>query len=208
MVQHTDTHMGTPYTYMGEAIVLAHTRIYGLPVYAYGQPIRVRVAPIRIWAASTRMGCPYADGTAHTRMGRIPVWDGTVTCPRWALREARRRDISSINYAAVNCKESTTTKCSIQIGSLALRGTVNVPRYHNFSMAGYNRGKTWGKTSDLGHSTVTALRQHYWIPTARRMVGRLLKKCVICRRIAGRPFSVPDPHQYHMPEFRKVHHLM
>ena len=43
------------------------------------------------------------------------------------------------------------------------------------------------------HSTVTALRQHYWIPTARRVVGRLLKKCVICRRVAGRPFSVPDP---------------
>ena len=38
--------------------------------YAYGQPIRVRVA-------HTHMGCPYAYETAHTRMGRIPVWDGT-----------------------------------------------------------------------------------------------------------------------------------
>ena len=43
------------------------------------------------------------------------------------------------------------------------------------------------------HSTVTALRQRYWIPTARRVVGKLLKKCVVCRRIAGKPFSVPDP---------------
>ena len=41
----------------------------------------------------------------------------------------------------------------MQIGSLALLGTVNMPRYHNFSMAGYNRGKTWGKTNDPGHST-------------------------------------------------------
>ena len=76
-----------------------------------------------------------------------------VTCPRWALREAQRREISSINYAAVNLKESTTTKCSIQIGSLALRGTVNMRRYQNFSMAGYNRSKNQGKTNDPGYST-------------------------------------------------------
>ena len=43
------------------------------------------------------------------------------------------------------------------------------------------------------HSTVTALRQRYWIPTACRVVGRILKKCVICRRVAGKPYSVPDP---------------
>ena len=41
--------------------------------------------------------------------------------------------------------------------------------------------------------TVTALRQHYWIPAARRVVAKLLRKCVICRRIAGKPFPVPDP---------------
>ena len=46
MVQHTDTHMGI-HTHMGEARVLAHTCI---------------------WAASTRMGCPYAYGAAHTRI--------------------------------------------------------------------------------------------------------------------------------------------
>ena len=61
MVQNTDTHMGT-HTHMGEARVLAHTRI---------------------WATRTRMGSPYAYGypiriwAASTRMGRIPVWDGT-----------------------------------------------------------------------------------------------------------------------------------
>ena len=42
-------------------------------------------------------------------------------------------------------------------------------------------------------STVTALRQHYWIPAARRVVGSLLKKCVVCCRVVGKPFSVPDP---------------
>ena len=43
------------------------------------------------------------------------------------------------------------------------------------------------------NSTITALRQRYWIPSARRVVGRLLKKCVICRRVTGKPFAVPDP---------------
>ena len=28
-----------------------------------------------------------------------------------------------------------------------------MPRYHNFSMADYNRGKAQGKTNDPGHST-------------------------------------------------------
>ena len=57
MVQHTDTHMAT-HMHMGEARVFAHTCMY------MGYPY-------------TRMGCPYAYGTAHTCMGRIPVWDGT-----------------------------------------------------------------------------------------------------------------------------------
>ena len=43
------------------------------------------------------------------------------------------------------------------------------------------------------HSTVTALRQCYWIPAAWRVVAKLLRKCVICRRVAGKPFPIPDP---------------
>ena len=42
-------------------------------------------------------------------------------------------------------------------------------------------------------STITALRQCYWIPTAKRVVARLLRKCVIRRRVAGKPFPSPDP---------------
>ena len=43
------------------------------------------------------------------------------------------------------------------------------------------------------HATVTALRQCFWIPAARRVVAKLLRKCVICRRVAGKPFPTPDP---------------
>ena len=33
--------------------------------------------PAHMHMGSTCMGCSYAYGTVHTRMDRIPVWDGT-----------------------------------------------------------------------------------------------------------------------------------
>ena len=42
-------------------------------------------------------------------------------------------------------------------------------------------------------STVTAIRQMYWIPAIRAYVRKLLRKCVICVRLTGKPYSVPDP---------------
>ena len=42
-------------------------------------------------------------------------------------------------------------------------------------------------------STVTALRQSYWIPTARQYVKSLLRRCVVCRKYSGKPYVAPDP---------------
>ena len=42
-------------------------------------------------------------------------------------------------------------------------------------------------------STVTALRERHWIPTARRVVAKLLCERVICHRVAGKPYSIPNP---------------
>ncbi|CAC5355716.1 unnamed protein product [Mytilus coruscus] len=42
-------------------------------------------------------------------------------------------------------------------------------------------------------STVTVLSQHFWIPTIRRYVKTLLRCCVTCRKVTGRPYPVPDP---------------
>lgn len=42
------------------------------------------------------------------------------------------------------------------------------------------------------NSVITAARQRYWIPSIRRVVRSLLKKCVICKRVSGRPYSAPD----------------
>ncbi|XP_065911263.1 uncharacterized protein [Dysidea avara] len=41
--------------------------------------------------------------------------------------------------------------------------------------------------------TVTALRQVYWIPSARQYVRKLLRRCVICNKLMGKPFRAPDP---------------
>ena len=42
------------------------------------------------------------------------------------------------------------------------------------------------------NSVITAARQRYWIPSIQRVVRSLLKKCVICKRVSGRPYSAPD----------------
>ena len=41
--------------------------------------------------------------------------------------------------------------------------------------------------------TVTHIRQKYWIPTIRQCVRSILRKCVICTRIQGKPYKAPDP---------------
>ena len=43
------------------------------------------------------------------------------------------------------------------------------------------------------NGTVAALRQEYWIPSARQLVRRLLRQCVSCRKVIGKPYSIPDP---------------
>ena len=42
-------------------------------------------------------------------------------------------------------------------------------------------------------STVTALRQVYWIPTIRQRVKKQLRQCVTCNKLSGRPYRTPDP---------------
>ena len=42
------------------------------------------------------------------------------------------------------------------------------------------------------NSIITALRQRYWIPRIRQTVRNLLRKYVICRKVSGRPYSVPE----------------
>jgi len=41
-------------------------------------------------------------------------------------------------------------------------------------------------------STLTALRQSFWIPSGRQYVKKLLRRCIICRRHAGRPYAAPE----------------
>ena len=42
-------------------------------------------------------------------------------------------------------------------------------------------------------ATLTALRQTYWIPAARYYIKSILHHCVICNRVQGKAYSVPDP---------------
>ena len=41
--------------------------------------------------------------------------------------------------------------------------------------------------------TVTALRQVFWIPCIRQCVKSILRQCVPCRKVIGKPYKAPDP---------------
>ena len=43
------------------------------------------------------------------------------------------------------------------------------------------------------NSTITALRQTYWIPTIRQCVKGLLRHCTTCRRHISKSYTPPDP---------------
>ena len=43
------------------------------------------------------------------------------------------------------------------------------------------------------NSTLTTIRQKFWIPTARQRVKSQLRRCVICRKHSGKPYQTPDP---------------
>ena len=42
-------------------------------------------------------------------------------------------------------------------------------------------------------STVTFLRQKFWIPNIRQRVRSAIYRCIICRKVSGQPYSAPDP---------------
>ena len=43
------------------------------------------------------------------------------------------------------------------------------------------------------NSTLTALRQNYWVPSGRQRVKNLIDHCVTCRRVSGAAYNAPDP---------------
>ena len=43
------------------------------------------------------------------------------------------------------------------------------------------------------NSTLTALRQTYWIPAACQRIKSIIRKCLVCRKTTGKPYTIPDP---------------
>jgi len=54
--------------------------------------------------------------------------------------------------------------------------------------------------------TLTALRQMYWVPCARQRISALLRKCVTCRKLAGQPYTAPDPPPLVKPVYNRPCH--
>ena len=47
------------------------------------------------------------------------------------------------------------------------------------------------------NSTLTALRQQYWIPSGRQYIKGLLRYCNICKRHNGKPYAAPEQAPLH-----------
>ncbi|XP_071132987.1 uncharacterized protein [Mytilus edulis] len=41
--------------------------------------------------------------------------------------------------------------------------------------------------------TITHIRQSYWIPAIRQCVNSVLRKCIQCQKIIGKPYNSPEP---------------
>ena len=50
------------------------------------------------------------------------------------------------------------------------------------------------------NSTLTMIRQKFWIPTGRQRIKSILLHCTTCRRHMGKPYTIPDPAP--LPEIR------
>ena len=55
----------------------------------------------------------------------------------------------------------------------------------------------YDKHADVKHSkvkqTLTELRQEYWICRGRSFVTKLLRSCVTCNKLSGKPYLYPAP---------------
>ncbi|XP_002735894.1 uncharacterized protein LOC100369374 [Saccoglossus kowalevskii] len=65
-----------------------------------------------------------------------------------------------------------------------------LPAHHKFSELSITQ--THAQTLHSGvESTVTLLRQRYWIPKCRSTVKSVLYKCITCKRLGGKSYEVP-----------------
>jgi len=48
------------------------------------------------------------------------------------------------------------------------------------------------------NATLTVIRQKFLILALRRQVQTILKRCVVCKKVNGRPYQIPDPPPFHL----------
>ncbi|KAL5009405.1 hypothetical protein ScPMuIL_014986 [Solemya velum] len=58
------------------------------------------------------------------------------------------------------------------------------------------------------NNTITFIQQTYWIPKIRQCVKKILRKCLPCLKIRGKPYQAPDPHLCHKIDCNVVHHFL
>ena len=94
--------------------------------------------------------------------------------------------------------DNRVLRCKGRLGNSSLAYTaknpVLLPAKHHLSSLVIKDAHN--KTMHSGvHSTLTCLREDYWIPRGRESVKRFIKQCLICARFSGKPFALMPPPQ-------------
>ena len=67
-----------------------------------------------------------------------------------------------------------------------------LPSHHNYTTLVIKNARVSLLHAGV-NTTLMALRQQYWIPSARQRIKSFIRKCVICKKTSGKPYNMPDP---------------
>lgn len=94
--------------------------------------------------------------------------------------------------------ENRVLRCRGRLENSSLAYTTRnpalLPAKHRLSLLIIKDAHHKTKHSGVG-STLTCLRECYWIPRGREAVKRFVKQCIVCCRYAGKSFAVMPPPQ-------------
>lgn len=92
--------------------------------------------------------------------------------------------------------ENQVVKCQGRIGnstlSLATKKPILVPTRHPFVDLLINDTHERVKHGGIG-VTLTTIRERYWLLKGRQSVKRVLRPCVVCKRLEGPPYTTGTP---------------
>ena len=109
--------------------------------------------------------------------------------------KSSKRSTTLINQLRLFLDESGLIRLDGRLNNASLDSDTKfpylIPKHHAVTELLIRRAHVQTKHSGM-RSTVTQLRQRYWIPTIRQVVNTKLRHCTICKLASGKPYSKPE----------------